>query len=456
MNHYKEFINLLHMWKRVSQYLFRNPDEIGLENYMILFICFFISILGALGSIINIFLDLGSVTTLSTIVATVVFTPVYLYSRSTNKVILSKYSVTIISIILLNFQWFINFGSYGPILYLFVVVESFVLIFFKRLEKIIFTIIVFINVSILFYIDYLFPEVIGRYSNDSTRLLDLYSGMLIYLLMSILIINISLRFYKRQQEKATLADKLKTSFLANMSHEIRTPMNGILGFAQLLQEPNLTGDEQKEYLNIIEKSGERMLGIINNIIDISKIESGLMNVDFHETDINKQLDYAYSFFKNEVQAKGLQLTYYNSLPPEEALIITDPEKLYAILINLLKNAIKYTQKGAITFGYNKTDGRVPPMLEFYVKDTGIGIPKERQEAVFERFIQADIVDKHANQGAGLGLAISKAYIEMLSGKIWVNSDPGKGSTFYFSLPYVTPSNTDGRKSDLKQNTLRTK
>jgi len=242
------------------------------------------------------------------------------------------------------------------------------------------------------------------------------------------------------KEKAEESDRLKSAFLANMSHEIRTPMNGILGFAELLKEPNLTGKEQQEYIKIIEKSGARMLNIINDIVDISKIESGLMEVSIKESNINEQIEYIYIFFRPEVEGKGMQLSYRNGLVSSESIIKTDREKLFAILTNLVKNAIKYTNKGSIEFGYDHVETHGPrnigagsASLQFYVKDTGIGIPKDRQEAIFERFIQADISDKYAYQGAGLGLSISKAYVEMLGGRIWVESEEGKGSTFYFTL-----------------------
>ena len=236
---------------------------------------------------------------------------------------------------------------------------------------------------------------------------------------------------KRAKERAEESDRLKTAFLANMSHEIRTPMNGILGFAELLKNPELTGDEQKEFIGIIEKSGARMLNIINDIVDISRIEAGLMQLDIRETDINDQLSYIYSFFKPEVEAKGIKFLLRDYLPAHECCVFTDREKSYAILINLVKNAIKYTERGSIEFGcYRKGN-----FIEFYVQDTGIGIPEDRQDAIFERFIQADIADKMARQGAGLGLSISKAYIEMLGGEIWVKSAERTGSSFYFTLPY---------------------
>ncbi|MDP3912271.1 MAG: response regulator, partial [Bacteroidota bacterium] len=258
----------------------------------------------------------------------------------------------------------------------------------------------------------------------------------------------------KAKDQAEESDRLKSAFLANMSHEIRTPMNGILGFAELLKEPDLTGEQQQKYIRIIEKSGVRMLNIINDIVDISKIESGLMKLDIKETNINEQIEYIYTFFKPEVEAKGMKLFFRNSLPAKEATIKTDREKVYAILTNLVKNAIKYSKEGSIEFGYEHVaeTGHVvetrhalslprQTFLQFYVKDNGIGIPKDRQEAIFERFIQADIVDKMARQGAGLGLAITKAYIEMLGGEIWVESQEGVGSTFYFTLPYNAKTET---------------
>ncbi|MDM8162142.1 response regulator [Labilibaculum sp. K2S] len=241
----------------------------------------------------------------------------------------------------------------------------------------------------------------------------------------------------KAKEQAEESDQLKSAFLANMSHEIRTPMNGILGFADLLKNPNLTGTKQQQYIQIIEKSGARMLNIINDIISISKIESGLMEVNLSKSNINEQVEYIYTFFKPEIEDKKILFSYKNSLPFSKAFIKTDREKLFAVLTNLVKNAIKYSKKGAIELGYNKKD----KYLEFYVKDSGIGIDSNRQEAIFERFIQAEISDKNAYQGAGLGLSISKAYVEILGGKIWVESEKGIGSTFYFTIPY-TPELTE--------------
>jgi CheY-like chemotaxis protein len=158
-----------------------------------------------------------------------------------------------------------------------------------------------------------------------------------------------------------------------------------------------------------------------------------MEINMIESNINEQIEYIYAFFKPEIENKGIQFSYKNSLPFEKAIIKTDREKLFAILTNLVKNAIKYSEKGSIELGCDKKGEN----LEFYVKDSGIGIDSTRLKAIFERFIQADIADKHAYQGAGLGLSISKAYVEMLGGKLWVESEIGIGSTFYFTIPYTT-------------------
>ena len=249
----------------------------------------------------------------------------------------------------------------------------------------------------------------------------------------------------KAKEQAEESDRLKSAFLANMSHEIRTPMNGILGFSELLKEPGLSGEQQQEYIRIIEKSGTRMLNIINDIVDISKIEAGLVKLAIRESNINEQIEYIYTFFKPEVEAKGMKLLFSNSLTAKYSVINTDREKLYAILTNLVKNAVKYTENGSIEFGYTVEKS----FIQFYVKDTGIGIPEDRQLAIFERFIQADIADKMARQGAGLGLSISKAYVEMLGGKIWVESEEGVGSTFYFTLPYNPSSANDAFNQQFK-------
>ncbi len=249
------------------------------------------------------------------------------------------------------------------------------------------------------------------------------------------------------KEHAEESDRLKSAFLANMSHEIRTPMNGILGFAGLLKEPGLTGEEQEKYIGIIEKSGARMLNIINDIVSISKIECGQMETFTSETNVNLQIEYICSFFKPEVEKKGMQIFFHQSLPEKDAIIITDSEKLYAILTNLVKNAIKFSHNGFIEIGCIKKNN----FLEFFVKDTGEGIQHDLKAIIFERFRQGSELINRNYEGAGLGLSISKAYVEMLGGEIWVESEYGKGSDFYFTIP----CNTDAETIRVHQEAIKT-
>ena len=257
---------------------------------------------------------------------------------------------------------------------------------------------------------------------------------------------------KEAKDKAEESDRLKSAFLANMSHEIRTPMNGILGFTDLLKEPSLSGEKQIEYIGIIQRSGARMLNIINDIIDISKIEAGLMSINNRESNINEQIRYVHAFFTPEIKRKGLKLLLELGLSDNEAVVMIDREKLFAIITNLVKNAIKFTNSGEIIIGYFLKSNRAQKEIEFYVKDTGVGIQKGRQKAIFQRFIQADIANKMAQQGAGLGLAIAKAYVNMMGGKIWVESELESGSTFFFIVPYILKAketNIQGEKNMFK-------
>lgn len=237
------------------------------------------------------------------------------------------------------------------------------------------------------------------------------------------------------KEKAEESERLKTIFLQNMSHEIRTPMNGIIGFLELLKEPDLDSDERKKYIEIVIKSGQRLLTTINNIIEISKIDSDQIHVKMSAINAPEAMDFFYNFFKPQAREKGIELILKNRLPAKKENFMADKFIFDNILTNLLNNAIKFTQEGFVEFGsYFENDS-----LIFYVKDTGIGIPKDRQEAIFERFVQANLNMTRPHEGSGLGLSIVQAYVKALNGKIWLESEMEKGTTFYFSIPYLPPT-----------------
>lgn len=287
-------------------------------------------------------------------------------------------------------------------------------------------------------------EAVGRHKDGSTfpieiearRVSDNKDGSLrVTAIRNITRRKIAQRELVEAKDRAEEGDRLKSAFLANMSHEIRTPMNGILGFAELLKEPGLTGDEMDEYISIIEAGGERMLNTINDLIDFSKIEAGQMILSVREVSINEMMSDLYSFFKPEAEKKGLKLLFLNPTSSKPVIAITDKDKIYAILSNLIKNALKYTLKGQVEVGFEgKGD-----FIKIFVKDTGIGIPQISQQSIFERFVQASLSNTRSYEGAGLGLAISKAYVEMLGGEIWVESDEGIGSVFFYTIPMICPT-----------------
>ncbi len=236
---------------------------------------------------------------------------------------------------------------------------------------------------------------------------------------------------KHSKEKAEESDNLKSAFLANMCHEIRTPMSGILGFAELLKNPDLSANEEKEFIKIIEQSGQRMLNIINDLINISLIDAGQVDLNFSSININDVMDSIYYFFKPEANMRGLDLKYKKRLTQDDAEIETDETKLNQVLTNLIKNALKFTREGKIEFGYTHKNG----LLEFYVKDTGIGVRDDIKETIFDRFRQGDLTIARPYEGTGLGLSISKTYVEILGGEIRFEDNPSGGTIFYFTLPY---------------------
>lgn len=236
-------------------------------------------------------------------------------------------------------------------------------------------------------------------------------------------------FLIKAKEQAEQSDRLKSSFLANMSHEIRTPMNGIMGFAELLKEDTLSDDEKRLYISVIERSGGKMLRLINNIIDITRIEAGLIEVNYTPVNINEIMRFHLDFFKLEANRKSLDLIWKGE-NNSDFYIYSDHAKISDILTNLIKNAIKYTEKGKIVFYYNVEGSKV----HFVVEDTGIGISKEMQPFVFERFSQAETLKNKSIEGSGLGLAIVKAYVDILGGEISLESKVNEGSVFRFSIP----------------------
>lgn len=237
---------------------------------------------------------------------------------------------------------------------------------------------------------------------------------------------------KIAKEKAEESDRLKSAFLANMSHEIRTPLNGIIGFSTLLNKGGMSEENYKRYSSIIKNSGQRLLSVINDVFDISLIHAGQMRVEKNLFEINVLLDEVVTFYetiqKDRINSVEFKLVKSSN---KEIKILNDKYRLHQILKNLLDNAFKFTTKGKVEYGYLPVKNNI---ITFYVKDTGIGIPKKFQENIFSAFRQVDDSITRDYEGVGLGLSICEGLLQRMGGKIWVESEINKGSTFYFTLP----------------------
>jgi PAS domain S-box-containing protein len=243
------------------------------------------------------------------------------------------------------------------------------------------------------------------------------------------------------KEKAEESDRLKTAFLANMSHEIRTPINGIIGFSQLLENKELEEDKKQEFIEVIKTNANSLISLIDDIIDISRIQEGQVKFKKSIVNINLLLDEVFSIYLTpSYQEKGLVFDVVKSLKDEEAILLVDPFRLKQVFNNLISNAFKFTEKGSIVFGYSVEDN----CIKFFVEDTGIGISIEKRESIFQRFTQADVSYTRRFGGSGLGLAISKGLVELLGGKIWVESATKSetGSRFIFTIPNPTNGTTN--------------
>ncbi|RPH29396.1 MAG: response regulator [Bacteroidales bacterium] len=262
----------------------------------------------------------------------------------------------------------------------------------------------------------------------------------------LIIANKELIFQNEEKEKRTIellkalehaeeSDHLKTAFLHNISHEIRTPMNAIVGFSALLCEPDLPHEKYKHFTDIIIQSSDHLLSIISDIISIATLEAGQEKISEKEIDLNSTLKSMHEQFLQKVSVKTEYLNLKCLLPESQLSIISDETKLVQVLSNLIGNSLKFTKQGYVNFGYLVKES----VLEFFVEDTGIGIPPEMHQEIFNRFRQ---VDGTAQQfgGSGLGLSISKAYVDLMGGKMWLSSELGKGSTFYFTIPYKRTQN----------------
>jgi signal transduction histidine kinase len=401
------------------------------EDRLLLLSTFLITIILALSIIFNVLLGLKLATILCSIIGMVAYFLLYLYGRFLGHGRFYFWLTSIISILFIDSYWFFNFASHGPLLPLLLVFYSFLILIFEKKYYLLISFLIFINLFCLYFIELNFFEAIGNYQDNKSRMLDNYLGMMLNLLVIFSIVSTIKKNYVNEFDRAKMSDQLKSSFLANMSHEIRTPLNAIVGFSSLMSDEDISIREKNEFQILIQKNSDYLLTLIEDIIDVSKIESNQLNVKINEIDVMPLIQNLVQSFQLTVPCdKNVRII--KKFTEKSLLVKTDQLRLEQILRNLLSNAVKFTEEGIIEVSCQK--GK--EFFTFSVKDTGIGIHIEHQEMIFNRFIKIDNKKQYLHRGTGIGLFLSKKLVEMFGGKIWVESKIGEGSNFLFTIPVI--------------------
>lgn len=380
---------------------------------------------------VNIELDFGHILKIIPYVSLFVFSMLFFLVRMGRGLEFAKWSLVLVTLTVTNFLWYYNFGTHGPVLYLFVVLFSYLIFMLDGKQFLFVSIMLVLNVLVLFYIEYNNPTIVGEYPSVYSRIIDVYFGVFLYLFIMYVLMGQAKRNYISEFLKARRADQLKSSFLANMSHEIRTPLNAIVGFSNILAEEQLSPEERKQYVSIINSSNESLLRLVNDILDVSMIESDQLKIETKGCELAKIMNELENMYRLKLKTTGIQrIQIFNISPKKNYVIKTDCARLKQVLINLLDNALKYTEEGRIEFGYEleKKD------VLFYVKDTGVGIKQSHIDFLFDRFYKIEDDKKKLYRGTGIGLYLTKKIVNLLNGNIWVDSEFGKGSQFYFTVP----------------------
>lgn len=418
---------------RLSEILLGSRDEFPMEHRFLSAFMLFSAIFSLSAVVMNSFINVPKSMVAWSAISTVSMAIFYYFSRFRNLYTPVLYISTVFVLVMLSIIWIENAGSKGPVIYIFFALLVFIILFFRGIMGIGMISIFTLTIILLFVLEKLYPEMITPYVDEEIRTIHHISTLIPMIMIISFFIYYTIQYYLREKEKAQQSDVLKSSFLSNMSHEIRTPMNGILGFSQLLineTDPKV----RSNYVNIINESGDSLLNLINDILDISEIESGQGKIVYKAFDLHKLLDELCDTFneqKGKLNKNKVEIVL--ELPDSYSVkkLLSDPFRLKQILSNLINNALKFTESGSITFGYKK---QLQNKLLFFVRDTGIGISKEKQEIIFNRFLKIEDSFQKLYRGAGLGLSISKQLVGLLGGNIWVESEPGKGSVFMFTLP----------------------
>lgn len=415
----------------IKKILIGNTDELGSEYILVFYGLFMAEVVSLIGLVINIFLFGWQPITIITLAGSIFYLSVYLIARILGPGKWARWVLTISVFIYLDIIWQKNFGSQGPVTYIYIITYSIYLFLFNGKERSVMILLFLLNTFFMFLAEFTQPQWFGSYNKDRDRLIDIYSGLGIYLFVATFLMIYIKRIYVREKLKAQHSDRLKSAFLANLSHEFRTPMNSILGFSQLLDR-DIPPEKRRQYLDTIHKNGEYLIKLIDDILDISAIEAGEFKIrksDFSIRELFQSIHTMLSPQAKKLDSESLEFTYY--IADSDMMLHTDKFRLSQILINLITNSLKFTEKGFVKYSCIRNGND----LVFSIEDSGIGISPEFQKNIFQRFYKIEPDQQKLYPGTGIGLNLCKELVTKLNGRIWFSSQVGKGTNFQFSIPF---------------------
>jgi signal transduction histidine kinase len=412
---------------RLEHHFFLTMSLIG-------FLIFFIS------AIVNLFvIGLHQLLSIFSLVSSLFYLVVFLYGRN-HKYIRKPFTLlVIVTLPLFGVMFFMNGGSTGPVSMIFLIAIAFILFVQQKKYRKLFMAAVIVCFALMAGFEYFYPDLVIPYMSREQVIIDEFYTATVCALIMFYIANYVRKHYDKERQAALAAEKLKNSFLTNMSHEIRTPLNAIVGFSQVLAEEEISADETKDYAQQVNNNGKLLLTLIEDVLEMTDIEAGEIELKPDKLSLYDLINDLQIKYGRSAKLRGDNPIYFavnNDDRAKDIILNTDIFRLKQALGNVLGNSIKFTNKGSIVFGY--VELKKEQMIEFHILDTGIGIPTEEIDFVFDKFRKRELrIDKHY-LGAGLGLPISKYLVEMLGGSVSIESEEKVGTDVRIRIPITIP------------------
>ena len=414
------------MGKRVTK-----DDFIDFERGFLIKSSFAAILISALGLVINIAIQLGSAMYVIPVVAIFIYGGLFILANSKFNIVITKWIFVVITFVFLNLIWIFNYGSYGPAPYFFILIYTLLVFIFSKIQLSLVTLVLVINITFFFILDIKYEGVTENYQTDLNRIIDVYTGLIIYFFIIFGLITNAKNHFIKEYYQAKTSDNLKANFLNNISHEIRTPLNAIVGFSSILSMGDVSDEERQEYVEAINESTDALLKIVTEILDVSQIEAGGTVLNTEKISIKDSLSLLKVRYEKVLMAKGKpHIDFILQFPEKNATIIIDKNRFEQIFEILLSNSVKFTENGVIEVGFEIKFSK----YLFWVRDTGTGIEDEFKDQVFKSFTRNEKSTSGKFGGIGIGLFIASAIVRLHKGKIWFESGYGEGTTFFFSIP----------------------